>query len=72
VENQVAVIYAFTNGYTDVVPTDKVKDFEKDFITVLEANHKATIDALKSGKYSDAETDVLKKVATETAEKYKA
>ena len=72
VEHQTAVIYAFTNGYTDVVPLKKVKEYEADLINVLEAQHKDTLDAMKNGKYTDEVIEVLKKVSTETAEKYKA
>lgn len=40
VEKQVAIIYAATNGYLDDIPTEKVKAFETEFISYLEANYK--------------------------------
>jgi len=47
-----------------------VKNFEKDYLTVLEAKHADTLVALKAGKYTDEATDVLTKVAKEIASKY--
>jgi F-type H+-transporting ATPase subunit alpha len=70
VENQVAIIYVGTKGLIQSVPVDKVKEFEQEFIDYLNAKHRDTLDALKAGKYTDAETEVLAKVAKELAAKY--
>jgi len=70
VEEQVATIYVSTNGFMDSVLVNKVRDFEKDFLTVLRTSHKDTLKEIKSGKIDDAITEVLKKVAKEVAVKY--
>ena len=70
VQDQIAIIYAGTKGLLTKVPIDKVKQFEKELITVLNAQHKDVMTNLAAGKYTDNETSVLGKIATEVASKY--
>ena len=70
VEKQVAIIYATTNGITDNVPTEKMKDYEANYLSILEQNHRKTLDELRAGKYTPEQTDVLAKVAKEVAKTY--
>ena len=70
VEQQVAIIYACTNGLVDQVPVQKVKEFEKDFLTTLSSGYKETLEGLRKGKLDAEQTDVLKKVAKEVASHY--
>ncbi|MCU0417941.1 MAG: F0F1 ATP synthase subunit alpha [Cytophagaceae bacterium] len=70
VEEQVATIYVSTIGALDNVAVNKVRDFEKDFLSVLKVSHKDTLKDIKSGKIDDSVTEVLKKVAKEVAPKY--
>ena len=70
VQDQIAIIYAGTKGLLTNVPINKVKEFEKELITVLNAQHKDVMSNLAAGKYTDNETSVLGKVATEVASKY--
>lgn len=70
VEKQIAVIYVGTKGLIQRVPVNQVKQFEKEFLTVLEAKHADTLVALKAGKYTDEIEAVLTKVAKEVADKY--
>jgi F-type H+-transporting ATPase subunit alpha len=70
VEQQVAIIYACTNGLVDQVPVQKVKEFEKDFLTTLSSGYKETLAGLRKGKLDAEQTDVLKKVAKEVASRY--
>jgi F-type H+-transporting ATPase subunit alpha len=44
-----------------------MKDFERDYLLVLSSNHKETLEGLRKGKLDPEQTDVLKKVAKETA-----
>ena len=69
VEKQIAIIYVGTKGLMQRVPINKVKEFEKDYLTVLEAKHSDVLVALKAGKYTDEITDTLTKVAREVADK---
>ena len=71
VELQVAIIYVSTNGYIDVVPVSKVRVFQEEFSSLLKAQHKDTLNAIKAGKIDDTVTNVLKSVASELAKKYK-
>ncbi len=71
VEQQVAIIYASTKGFTDKVPVAKMKNFEADLLQELSINHKTVLAGLKEGKLTDDVTSALEKVARETADKYK-
>ena len=70
VEEQVAMIYCGTKDLLKNVPLNKIKQFEKEFLEYLRAKHADTLDALKNGKYSDAETSVLESAAKEMTARY--
>ena len=70
VEKQIAIIYVGTKGLIQNVPINKVKEFESDFLTVMESSYADTLSSLKAGKYTDEITDTLTKVAKEVASKY--
>lgn len=70
VEDQVAIIYAGSKNLLRNVPVNKVKEFEKEFLQVLNLSHKDTLNALKAGNLSDDATATLEKVAKEVASKY--
>ena len=70
VEKQIAIIYVGTKGLIQKVPVARVKEFEKEFLDYLDAKHADVLVRLKGGKYEDADTDVLAKVAKELADKY--
>ncbi|SFU27410.1 F-type H+-transporting ATPase subunit alpha [Pustulibacterium marinum] len=70
VEDQIAIIYAGSKNLLRNVPVDKVKQFEGEYIDFLNAKHRDTLDQLKAGKYTDAQTDVLTAAAKEVAAKY--
>jgi F-type H+-transporting ATPase subunit alpha len=71
VEQQVAIIYASTTGLMDGVPIARVREFQKEFATLLSANHRTTLDALRAGKLDDNVINVLKQVASDTAKRYR-
>jgi F-type H+/Na+-transporting ATPase subunit alpha len=70
VEDQIAMIFVSTNGLIDNVPVNKVREYEKDFVSVMRATQGDTMDALKAGKYDDNITTTLKKVAKDVSAKY--
>lgn len=72
VEQQIAIIYCGTRNLLREVPVNKVKEFERDFLDVLERNHKATLDQLKAGQYNDDITNTLEAVAKEVSKKFAA
>jgi F-type H+-transporting ATPase subunit alpha len=70
VEKQIAIIYAGTKNLLKSVPVNKVKEFQESYLSVLDAQHRSTLDALKAGKIDDEITSVLEKVAKEVSAKY--
>jgi F-type H+/Na+-transporting ATPase subunit alpha len=70
VEQQIAIIYLGTKNLLRSVPTNKVSDFEKEFLDVMERKHKATLDDLKAGKYTDDITNTLEACAKDLLAKY--
>ncbi|MFD2571116.1 F0F1 ATP synthase subunit alpha [Spirosoma soli] len=70
VEQQVAIIYASTNGLLDKVPVNKVKAFESEFAMVLNAQYPNVLSDLRAGKLSDEATATLKKVAADLSANY--
>lgn len=72
VEKQIAIIYAGTKNLLRSVPVNKVKDFENDYLTVLELNHRDVLDRLKKGEFNDEITGVLEKVAADVARRFQA
>lgn len=72
VEEQVAIIYVSTKGFLDKVPVDKVKAFEKEFITQMRAQHQNVLDDLRAGKLTDEVTETLGKAAKDMAARYQA
>lgn len=71
VEDQVAIIFAGTKNLLREVPVDKIKEFERSYLEVLNAKHKNVLDDLKAGKLTDELTDILTHVAKEIAGSYK-
>lgn len=72
VEKQIAIIYAGTKNLLRSVPVNKVKDFENDYLTVLELNHRDVLDRLKKGEFNDEITGVLEKVAADVSRRFQA
>ena len=50
VEKQVVAIWAATNGYTDDIPVEEVKAFEKDLREFVEKSHPGLLSAIKEKK----------------------
>jgi len=71
VEQQIAIIYCGTRNLLREVPVNKVREFERDFLDVLERKHKNILDSLKAGQYTDEITNTLEEVAKETVKKFK-
>jgi len=71
IEQQIAIIYCGSKELLRNVPVDKVKAFEADFHEIMQMQHRAVLDELKQGNLTENAEEVIKKVATEIAEKYK-
>ena len=70
VEEQVAMVYVGTKDLLKKVPVNKVREFEGEYLSYLKAKHSDTLDALKNGKYTDAETSVLESACAEITARY--
>jgi len=70
VEDQIAIIYAGSKNLLKDVPVNKVKEFEKDYISYLNGKHRDTLDTLKSGKLTDEVIAALTAAAKEISSKY--
>ncbi len=71
VEDQIAIIYAGSKNLLRNVPVNKVKEFERDFLEMMNAKHRDTLDTLKAGKLTDDTIDVITTVAADLSAKYK-
>ena len=70
VEKQVAVLYCGTNGLLSSVSINKVQEFQKEFLMVLELSHQADVlDVIKKGIINDEVTGIIEKVAAEVAKR---
>ncbi len=71
VEDQIAVIYAGSKNLMRNVPVDKIKEFERDYLEMLNVKHRDTLNDLKAGKLTDEGIDVMTTVASDLSAKYK-
>jgi len=70
VENQIAIIYCGTKGLLGKVPVNKVKEFETEFHTQMEARFRKELDSLKAGELKDEVLKTIEGLAKELAEKF--
>ncbi|MDE6268496.1 MAG: F0F1 ATP synthase subunit alpha [Muribaculaceae bacterium] len=73
VEEEVAVIYCGVNGLLSNVPQEKVAEFEKSFLQMLNAKYRAEVlDKIRDGQLTDDVTAKLAEVAADVAGRYNA
>jgi len=61
VEEQVAIIWAVTNGHLDTVDTKDVRQWERDYLEYLRSSQGAVLQGIRTKKALDADlTDKLK------------
>ena len=70
VEKQIAIIFCGTKGLLSKIPQQKVKEFEIEYLGILDAQHKNVLKDLKAGKFTDEITAVLDEVAVNLIKKY--
>ncbi len=70
VEDQVAIIYAGSKNLLKDVPVDKIKEFESDYIQLLNSKHSKVLKEIKQGKLSDNVINTLEKVCSELVSRY--
>ena len=68
VENEVALIFCGVNGLLENVPIDKVGEFERQLLQLLEAKYRADVlDPIRAGKLTDDVTSKLTEAASQIA-----
>ena len=70
VEDQVAIIYAGSKNLLRDVPVEKIKEFESEYIRVLNDKHSDTLSTIKQGKLTEEVTGTLEKVCAEIVAKF--
>jgi F-type H+-transporting ATPase subunit alpha len=71
VEKQIAILFCGTRGLLMDVPRDKVHEFEKEYLEVLEHKQKDVLEILSRGEINDQVIKTLETLAREIAGKYK-
>ena len=71
VEKQVAIIFAGTRGLLKDVPVNKVKEFESEYLELLEIKHKDILKTLAKGDFPDNIAKKLEKIVVDLAARYK-
>jgi F-type H+/Na+-transporting ATPase subunit alpha len=65
VEKQVAIIYLGTKGMLNKIPTERVREFEKQFLSYMESKHRNALDAMAAGKWGDEQSNAIESAARE-------
>ena len=70
VELQIAILFCGTKGLLKNVKRDKVRDFEKDYLELVQLKHKDLLAKVAKGDLDDSTATAFAKVADEVAKKY--
>ena len=70
VEEQVAAIYAATNGYVDRIAADRVEEFHRGLVDRLHSSAQDTLEAIRGGDWSDETQKSLDAAIKEYAEDF--
>lgn len=70
VDKQVALLYCGTKGLLSKIPLDKVKEFEKEFLSILETMHKEDVlNPIRNGEINDEITDIIESTAKDITQR---
>ena len=69
VEKQIAIIFCGTRGLLSNVPVEKIREFEEEFLNLLELKHKNILNTLKEGKLNEETEKHLTDIAKEIVER---
>jgi F-type H+-transporting ATPase subunit alpha len=70
VEKQVAIIFCGTRGLLGNVPVDKIVEFEKEYLELIELKHKDILEAIKTEKIDKKVEEKMTAIAKEVAERF--
>jgi len=65
IEKQVVILYAGTRGYLDDIPVEAVTKFEREFYVFIEAKYPQILEAIRTTKKLDSDTEEELKTAIE-------
>ncbi len=71
VEEQIAILFCGTYNLLLNVPVDKIRDFQENYLSIMQAKHQNVLDELKQGKLTDKGIETMKKIASEISGHYK-
>jgi F-type H+-transporting ATPase subunit alpha len=72
-ERQIALVFAATNGYLDEIPVENCREFENEFLELMETKHKALLFSIVEVKdLTDSIKKDLNEVLTTFTERFKA
>jgi F-type H+-transporting ATPase subunit alpha len=69
-EHMIAVIYCGTKELLRRVPLERIKQFEEEYIELLEIQHRDILDELQQGNFSEDIEQIIKKAAVEVASRF--
>jgi F-type H+/Na+-transporting ATPase subunit alpha len=70
VEDQVAVLYAATNGYLDRINPDRVPEFNRELVERLHSSASDTLETIAGGDWSDETQKKLDQAISEFADDF--
>jgi len=70
VEEQTAIIYVGTKDLIRSVPIEKVREFEKEFLTLMRNKYASELAELKAGKLSDGAKKAIETAAAEVSKQF--
>jgi F-type H+-transporting ATPase subunit alpha len=71
VEEQIAILFCGTNNLLLDVPVEKIRDFQENYLSIMQAKYQDVTKELKQGKLTDKGIETMKKVAAEISGRYK-
>jgi F-type H+/Na+-transporting ATPase subunit alpha len=70
VEQQVAIIFVSTKGYLDLIPIERIREFEKEYLNHLVSKHPDILKKIRDEILDDQCTDTMRDAALSIAKNY--
>ncbi len=70
VELQIAILFCGSKGLLKTVPREKVRDFEKDYLELVQLKHKDLLARIAKGDFGDDIAATFTAIAADVAKKY--
>ncbi len=70
VEKQVAILYCGTKGLLQHIPSEKVTEFERDFLQMMENRNREVLDRIRAGEWKEDIEKAIKDVANDIKTTY--